>query len=65
MYGADVDIWHVRANVYAFRMPAARVVVDADFASTPSTYRVYVANTRETATSAWTKLTPKRANGFT
>ena len=45
VYGADVDIWHVRANVYAFRMPAARVVVDADFASTPSTYRVYVANT--------------------
>lgn len=40
--GADIDVWHWKDNIYVFRMPSSRVVVDADFASAPSEYRVYV-----------------------
>lgn len=40
--GRDVDVWHLKDNVYEFRMPGNRVIVDADFAAAPSEYRVYV-----------------------
>lgn len=43
--GSNIDVWRVESNVYEFKMPADRVVVDADFAYTPSEYRVYIANT--------------------
>ncbi len=40
--GKDVKVWHLKDNVYEFRMPGSRVVVDADFAAAPSEYRVYI-----------------------
>lgn len=40
--GADIDVWHWKDNIYVFRMPSSRVVVDADFAAAPSEYRVYI-----------------------
>lgn len=53
--GSNIDVWRVESNVYEFKMPADRVVVDADFAYTPSEYRVYIANTEHGTVSVDTR----------
>lgn len=53
--GSNIDVWRVESNVYEFKMPADRVVVDADFAYTPSEYRVYIANTEHGSVSVDTR----------
>lgn len=53
--GSNIDVWRVESNVYEFKMPAERVVVDADFAYTPSEYRVYIANTEHGSVSVDTR----------
>ena len=40
--GRDVEVWHVRDGVFAFRMTYSPVTVDADFAALPDEHRVYV-----------------------